>query len=158
MPARSTGEHAALTQGPWGRVRVKGLTSAALAAVAMAVVTGCGDDAKDDTARPTVPGRVDPGHLAAVEGDPYRITCGDLARQHAHSTNIKLVLRTEFALAQDPALRPVVEKETRNRVGRSVYLGLVMECRGRPGGFRPARRAVAGVRAGRYLAARNRPG
>ncbi len=37
-------------------------------------------------------------------------------------------------------------------------IGLVEECEGQPEEFRPATRAVAGVRDGKYLAARNRPG
>jgi hypothetical protein len=140
------------------RLKVSFLSCATAVATAAAGCGGTATDTTDDAARAVVQGRVSPEHAAAVERDPYRITCGDLARQHAHSTNVKLVLRTEFALAEDPALRPVVAKETRNRVGRSVYFGLVEECKGRPEDFRPARGAVAGVRVGRYLAARNRPG
>ena len=130
----------------------------ALCAAVAAVGAACGGDGDDDPARAAVQGRPDPAHVAAVERDPYLVTCGDLARQTAHPESAKLVIRAEFALAQDPVLRPVVEKETLNRVGRSVYFGLVEECKGRPEEFRPAMRAVAGVRDGEYLAARNRPG
>lgn len=130
----------------------------ALWAVVAAVGAGCGGNRDDKPARAAVQGRPDPAHAAAVERDPYLVTCGDLVRQTAHPESAKLVIRAEFALAQDPALRPVVEKETLNRVGRSVYYGLVEECKGQPEEFRPATRTVAGVRDGKYLAARNRPG
>jgi hypothetical protein len=68
------------------------------------------------------------------------------------------VIHTEFALAQDPALRKMVARETLNRTGRSVYYALTEICKGRDPSFKPARPAVEAVREGKYLAARNRPG
>ncbi len=106
-------------------------TLAAWAALALAPLAACGDDGGGDRGRAVVQGRPDPAHARAVERDPYQVTCGDLARQTAHPDSAKLVIRAEFALAQDPVLREVVERETLNRVGRSVYFGLVRECRGR---------------------------
>ena len=47
-----------------------------------------------------------------------------------------------------PELRELVEKLTLNRAGRSVYYGLVEECKGGPGSFKPAEAAVAGVLSG----------
>ena len=84
--------------------------------------------------------------------------CRDLRRQTLHPTSAKLVIRAEFALAQVPELRELVEKLTLNRAGRSVYYGLVEECKGRPGSYKPAKAAITGVLAGKYRAARNRPG
>ena len=55
----------------------------------------------------------------------------DLARQPLHPESQKLVIRAEFALAQEPALRPLVRRLTLNRVGRSVYYGLTEEFKGR---------------------------
>ena len=68
------------------------------------------------------------------------------------------MIRAEFALAQDPALRRVVAVETLNRTGRSVDYPLTETCRGRPPSFEPGRLAVRAVRDGNYRAARNRPG
>ena len=67
------------------------------------------------------------------------------------------MIRAEFALAQVPELRELVEKLTLNRAGRSVYYGLVEGCKGRPGSYKPAEAAIAGVLAGKYRAARDRP-
>src|SRR5918999_1831126 len=125
----------------------------ALAAGLGLTAVGCGDDEARQ-----VPGQPAPEHVREVARDPYLLTCADLSRQQRHTESAKLVIRAEFALAQVPSLRKVVAKETLNRTGRSVYYGLVEECKGRPPAFEPAKLAVAGVLSGKYRAARNRPG
>ena len=75
-----------------------------------------------------------------------------------HPESAKLVIRAEFALAEDPLLKPLVAKETRNRVGRSVYYALTELCKGAKPSYEPGRDAVKAVSEGKYLAARNRPG
>jgi hypothetical protein len=125
-----------------------------LGLVAISVsAAACGNDEERD-----VPGAPQPGHARAVERDPYLVTCRDLARQSRHPDAARLVIHAEFALAQDPALRKMVARETLNRTGRSVYYALTELCKGRDPSFRPARAAVEAVREGKYLAARNRPG
>ena len=129
-----------------------------LALGAMAVSTagaGCGDE-EDEPRR--IAGTPDPVHAREVERNPYAVTCRDLARQPLHPESQKLVIRAEFALAQEPALRPLIRRLTLNRVGRSVYYGLSEECKGREPSFEPARPAIEGVLDGTYRAARNRPG
>jgi hypothetical protein len=120
--------------------------------VAGALVGGCDDQEE------RVAGTPDPTHAQEVERNPYAITCGDLARQESHPESARLVIHAEFALAREPALRKVVTKETLNRTGRSVYYGLTEVCKGRRPSFKPAGLAVEGVLAGKYRAARNRPG
>jgi hypothetical protein len=122
--------------------------------VAVALATGCGDDDQE----PRVSGTPDPEHAREVERNPFAVTCGDLDQQTLHPESAKLVIRAEFALAQVPELRKVVARETLNRTGRSVYYGMTEVCKGRDASFKPARLAIAGVLAGKYLAARNRPG
>lgn len=126
-----------------------------VAIAALALAGGCGDGGD---AEPRVPGTPDPEHAREVARNPYALTCADIARQPLHSESQHLVINAEFALARKPALREQVRRLTLNRVGRSVYYGLTEECKGRHPSFRPARRAIAGVRSGRYRAARNRPG
>jgi hypothetical protein len=125
-----------------------------LAAALAALAAGCGGG--DDESR--VSGTPDPGHAREVARDPYAVTCGDLARQTAHPESARLVIHAEFALARDPALREVAARQTLNRTGRSVYFGLTEVCKGRAPSFEPARLAVQGVLAGRYRAAKERPG
>jgi hypothetical protein len=124
-----------------------------LAICLTALAAGCGD-----AAEPRVAGTPDPEHAEEVARDPYAVTCGDLARQPLHPESQKLVIRAEFALARDPSLRRIRLKETLNRTGRSVYYAMTELCKGRRPSFEPARPAVAAVRRGKYLAARNRPG
>jgi hypothetical protein len=123
--------------------------------VVLVLAMGCGDD---DDEGPRIAGTPDPEHAREVERNPYAVTCGDLDRQTLHPESAKLVIRAEFALAQVPELRRVVARETLNRTGRSVYYGMTEVCKGRAASFEPAQLAIEGVLAGKYLAARNRPG
>jgi hypothetical protein len=123
-------------------------------AVVAALAAGCGDD---DDKRP-VSGTPDPSHAQEVERNPYAVTCGDLARQPKHPESERLVIHAEFALAQDPALKKVVAKDTLNRTGRSVYFAMTEICKGRDPSFKPGRPAVQGVLEGKYRAAKGRPG
>jgi hypothetical protein len=122
--------------------------------MAATALGGCGDD----ESRPVPAGAPDPEHVREVARDPYLVTCADIARQPLHPESQKLVIRAEFALAQDPRLREVVARETLNRTGRSVYFALTEICKGRRPSFEPGRLAVEGVRSGRYRAAKGRPG
>jgi hypothetical protein len=118
-----------------------------------ALAAGCGDD--DDAG---VSASAERDHARQVERNPYAVTCGDLARQTLNPESARLVIHAEFALAQDPALRKVVAKDTLNRTGRSVYFAMTEICKGRDPSFKPARLAIEGVQAGRYRAAQGRPG
>ena len=93
----------------------------------------------------------DARHAREVAGNPYALTCGDLATQHEHPDGEKLVIRTEFALAREPVLKTHVARMTENRVGRSVYWALTETCKGRAPSFKPARLAVEAVQHGEYL-------
>jgi hypothetical protein len=117
-----------------------------------AFLAGCGDEERRVTGTP------EPDHAREVARNPYALTCGDLARQTRHPEAARLVIKAEFALAREPALRKVVAKQTLNRTGRSVYFALTEICKGRHPSFKPARLAVEGVRQGKYRAARGRPG
>jgi hypothetical protein len=117
----------------------------AIAAVC-AVAAGCGGEAEHP-----VSGAPDPQHAHQVAGDPYTVTCGDLANQHQHPDGEKLVIGAEFSLAREPVLRRRVARMTENRVGRSVYWALTETCKGRAPSFTPARLAVEAVHQGRYL-------
>lgn len=98
-----------------------------------------------------MPGTPEPGHAREVARDPYALTCADLARQPQHSESQKLVIRAEFALAQEPVLRKRVAAMTLNRAGRSVYWAMTDLCKGRDPSFEPGKLAVDAVRQGKYL-------
>jgi hypothetical protein len=109
------------------------------------VAAGCGEDER------RVLGTPDPAHAREVDRNPYALTCGDIARQPEHTDSQKLVIRAEFALAREPALRKRVRAMTENRVGRSVYWAMTDLCKGKDGSFTPGEQAVEAVRLGRYL-------
>jgi hypothetical protein len=121
-------------------------------------LAGCDDDEQGQVSQRIERGEPDPEHVREVARDPYLVTCADLAAQPRSPEASRLVIHAQFALAEVPELRKVVAKETLNRTGRSVYYGLVEECKGRRPSFEPAEAAVAGVLSGKYRAARNRPG
>ena len=117
----------------------RGLTVAAI------VLAGCGDD--EPVGRHTP----EESHAAEAEARPEQLTCGDLRDPVAQRTSQHLVIRVEFKLADEPALRRRVEAMTENRVGRSVYWAMTELCKGREASFEPGRPAVEAVRRGRYL-------
>jgi hypothetical protein len=108
-------------------------------------LAGCGGDEH------RVPADSGAKHRAAVDRDPYALTCGDLARQSETSTNQRMVIHVEFTLAAEPVLRRRVAQMTSNRVGRSIYWAMTEVCKRRDASFRPGRDAVQAVRQGRYL-------
>jgi hypothetical protein len=127
-----------------------GVTARIVVGLALAVLAaGCGE--QDQPAEPLVAGTPDPAHAEEVDRDPYALTCGDIARQPEHTDSQKLVIRAEFALAQEPVLRRRVRAMTLNRAGRSVYWAMTELCKGRESSFTPGRDAVAAVRQGKYL-------
>lgn len=103
-----------------------------------AAAAGCGGESLAD-------------HQAKVAADPYALTCEDLARQPESSTNQRLVIHAEFALAQEPVLKQRVDKMTLNRAGRSIYWALTEICKRRDPSFKPGEEAVEAVRQGDYL-------
>lgn len=122
--------------------------AAVVVLVAAAVAAGCGGGDERERRAVQFP---DPAHEREVDRNPFAVTCGDLARQPLNTDSQKLVLRAEFAIARDPALRSRVKQMTLNRVGRSVYWAMTEICKGRPESFRPGRPAVDAIRAGKYL-------
>jgi hypothetical protein len=128
------------------RLVTRALRLAAGLAAVCAVASGCGGEEPQ-----RVVGAPDPQHARAVAGDPFALTCGDIAHQHQHPDGEKLVIGVEFALAREPALHKRVERMTENRVGRSVYWALTETCKGRPASFEPGRLAVEAVQQGKYL-------
>jgi hypothetical protein len=122
------------------------VSSRIVAVLAVAALAGCGEEE-----RPRVAGTPDPSHAAEVDRNPYALTCGDIARQPEHTDSQKLVIRAEFALAQEPVLRKRVKAMTLNRAGRSVYWAMTDLCKGRDPAFTPGKDAVEAVRQGKYL-------
>jgi hypothetical protein len=121
----------------------------AIGLISLAALAACGEE--DRPAEPQAAGTPDPAHAEEVDRNPYALTCGDIARQPEHTDSQKLVIRAEFALAQEPVLRKRVHAMTLNRAGRSVYWAMTELCKGQDASFTPGEQAVEAVRQGKYL-------
>ena len=121
--------------------------SAILAVSGIAVaLAGCGSE--QTKARPLS----DPQHHAAVAKDPYRLTCDDIARQPLNSTNQRLVIDAEFALARGAGPPQARRDDDREPRRAQRVLGAHGDLQAPPGRL-PAgsRGAVDAVRRGKYL-------
>ena len=54
----------------------------------------------------------------------------------------------QYALADDAKIPGL----NRLRASQSIYFAITELCKGKPGSYKPARPAIAGVRSGEYLA------
>jgi hypothetical protein len=113
-----------------------------LALILAAAAAGCGEEERFTPER---------DHAAEVAGNPYALTCGDIAGQSRSTTSQELVIEAEFALADAPVLRRRVAAMTENRVGRSIYWAMTEICRRHEPSYTPGEEAVEAVRRGKYL-------
>jgi hypothetical protein len=122
-------------------------TLMALMAVA-ALAAGCGDDdngsaAKSEpTAKPEVVNVAE--RRAQLEQDPYDVRCSDIRDEHS-TRNTRMV---QHALAADVKVSGMGELA----ISQSIYYGLTEVCKSKPGSFKPAEDAIAGVKSGKYRA------
>ena len=116
------------------------LTALALCA---AIAVGCGDEETDvQPAKATI---TPAERLAQVERDPYDLRCADLSDKvdSARMTRI-----AQYALADDAKIPGL----NRLRASQSIFYAITEICKGKPGSFKPAEPAIAGVRSGDYVA------
>jgi hypothetical protein len=109
-----------------------------------AIATGCGED---DGAAVKAPGPVIDvaERQAQLEQDPYDLRCADLTDKVASARMTRMV---QYALADDAEIRGL----NRLRASQSIFFAITEVCKGKPGSYKPARPAIAGVRSGEYVA------
>jgi hypothetical protein len=120
-------------------------TSTLLTALALcaAAATGCGTDAAEpQAAKATV---TIAERQAQLERDPYDLRCADLADKVASAGMTRVV---QYALADDAQIPGL----NRLRASQSIFFAITELCKGKPGAYKPAKPAIAGVRSGEYLA------
>ena len=121
-------------------------TSTLLAGLVLcgAAATGCGNEEGAAVKAP------DPvvelaERQSQLEEDPYDLRCSDLADKVASAD---MTRRVQYALADDARIPGL----SRLRASQSIFFAITEVCKGKPGSYRPARPAIAGVRSGEYLA------
>ena len=112
--------------------------------VSAAVAGGCGEDAPQDRAA-KAPAVTLAEREAQLEQDPYDLACADLVDKAASA---RLTRRAQYALADDARIPAM----SRLRASQSIYFAIMEICRDKPGSYRPARPAIAGVREGEFVA------
>ena len=80
-----------------------------------------------------------------LEENPYDLRCADLADKVASAD---MTRRVQYALADDARIPGL----SRLRASQSIFFAITEVCKAKPGSYRPARPAIAGVRSGEYLA------
>jgi hypothetical protein len=111
-----------------------------------AIAAGCGED-DDKTARSESKAKsvgVAERH-AQLKRDPYALTCADI-RDKVTSARITRVV--QYALADDAKIRGL----NRLQASQSIYYAITELCKSKPGSYRPAKDAIAGVRSGEFRA------
>lgn len=108
-----------------------------------AVATGCGEDAPEDRAAKPAIGIAD--RQAQLEQDPYDLRCADLTDKVASARMTRIV---QYALADDAKIPGL----NRLRASQSIYFAITEVCKDKPGSYKPARPAIAGVRSGEFVA------
>jgi hypothetical protein len=112
--------------------------------VSAAVAGGCGEDAPQERAAKAPPVTL-AEREAQLEQDPYDLACADLVDKVASA---RLTRRAQYALADDARIPAM----SRLRASQSIYFAIMEICRDKPGSYRPARPAIAGVREGEFVA------
>lgn len=108
------------------------------------VVSACGE--KEHATRPApYPVAALAARQAQLDQDPYDLRCADLADKVASA---RMTRRVQYALADDAAI-PGLD---RLRASQSIFFAITELCKDQPGSYRPARPAIAGVRAGDFVA------
>jgi hypothetical protein len=112
--------------------------------VTVAVAAGCGEDAPQERAA-KAPAVTIAERAAQLEQDPYGLTCADLVDKVASARMTRAV---QYALADDARIPGM----SRLRASQSIFFAVTEICQGKPGSYKPARPAIAGVRNGEFAA------
>jgi hypothetical protein len=121
----------------------------AIAAALLIFAAGCGE--AEQAATPPKPTKVTVAERTAqLDKDPYDLRCADIADKVASAD---MTRRVQYALADDAGIAGL----NRLRASQSIFFAITEVCKGKPGAYKPARPAIAGVRSGEFVADLNSP-
>ena len=109
------------------------------------VASACGEDPQAERAAQKDPVAALAERQAQLDEDPYDLRCADLADKVASA---RMTRRVQSALADDAEIPGL----NRLRASQSIFFAITELCKDKPGSYRPARPAIAGVRAGEFVA------
>ena len=110
-----------------------------------AIAAGCGDD-EGGAGSKEKPKPVNIAvRSAQLEKNPYDLRCADLRDAVASARMSRVV---QYALADDAKIRGL----NRLQASQSIYYAITELCKSKPGSYRPAEDAIAGVRSGEFRA------
>ena len=113
-----------------------------------ALAAGCGDE---DSGAEAGAGADKPKAVsvevrhAQLERTPYDLRCADLRDELASA---RITRTVQVTLADDAKIRGL----NRLQASQSIYYAITELCKSKPGTYRPAKDAVAGVRSGEFRA------
>jgi hypothetical protein len=110
-----------------------------------AIAAGCGDDDTGGSSKPEAKVVDVAQRSAQLEKNPYDIRCADIRDKVASARMTRVV---QYALADDAKIRGL----NRLQASQSIFFAITELCKGKPGSYRPAEDAIAGVRSGEFRA------
>jgi hypothetical protein len=110
-----------------------------------AIGAGCGDDDTGGGSKPEAKVVNVAQRHAQLEKNPYDLRCADLRDKVASARITRIV---QYALADDAKIRGL----NRLQASQSIYYAITELCKSKPGSYRPAEDAIAGVRSGEFRA------
>jgi hypothetical protein len=117
---------------------------ATLGALAALALGACGDD-EDGAATPAAQEPKPAVEPKDVPTDPYALTCGHIADPAASA---KASRRASFTLADESG----IDDRSRLQVAESMWFAMTELCKKEGDGYKPAKDALAAVKAGKYEA------
>ena len=110
-----------------------------------AIAAGCGDDDTGASSeRKAKPVNV-AVRSAQLEKNPYDLRCADIRDKIASARMTRVV---QYALADDARIQGL----NRLQASQSIFYAITELCKSKPGSYRPAKDAIAGVRSGEFRA------
>jgi hypothetical protein len=110
-----------------------------------AIAAGCGDDDTDATSKRKAKPVDIAARSAQLEKNPYDLRCADIRDKVASARMTRIV---QYALADDARIRGL----NRLQASQSIFYAITELCKSKPGSYRPAKDAIAGVGRGEFRA------
>ena len=110
-----------------------------------AIAVGCGDDDTGASGKKKAKPIDIAARSAQLEKNPYDLRCADIRDKVASARMTRVV---QYALADDAKIPGL----NRLQASQSIFYAITELCKSKPGSYRPAKDAIAGVESGEFRA------